>query len=68
MDINPNVLPRIVIDLSKSKCFELIPDNSINVIIFHTLEIENNPSIGDETHCIIKKKESYGLVDPMRNQ
>ena len=60
VDRDPAVSPHLVTDLSKSKCFGLIPDNSIDIIIYHfcychTLQIEANPNICNESYRILKK-------------
>jgi hypothetical protein len=78
IDINPKVNPHIVIDLSSEDCFKSIPDESIDIIIFHlctccTNGINKNIALGDESYRILKTSgelwihggnvESYSLVE-----
>lgn len=60
VDSNRDVLPHFVSDLSKPKCCEPIPDNSIDLIIFHfcychTSLIESNPDICNESYRMLKE-------------
>ncbi len=59
IDNDPEVCPHIVSDLSQPNCFKLIPNNSIDICIFHmcschTSEIDNNPILSDELQRIVR--------------
>ena len=60
IDIDPCANPHLLLDLSGKECFKSIPDNCIDIIIFHscdccTGDVNRNRTLGTESSRILKK-------------